>query len=154
MLVSLPFSCSPVPHCVLTQPVYILGCQCHLVRLILRLVLAYLVSSKGPVVCLPGSCQPGSCLFLAFACGSALCLPPDFSSEGDLSFLPLFGLFPCLSLQRPCALFMFLQSSCETGLYEVESPGPLSQTDHKLRRNVQPFISVLSSKHTPTTSPL
>ena len=81
------------------------------------LVLAYLVSSKGPVVCLPGSCQPGFCLFLDFACGSALCLLPDFSSEGDLSFLPLFGLFPCLSLQRPWALFVFLQSSCETRLY-------------------------------------
>ena len=34
-----------------------------------------------------------------------------------LSFLPLFGLLPCLSLQRPCALFVFLQSSCETRLY-------------------------------------
>ncbi|CAL8253845.1 unnamed protein product [Arctogadus glacialis] len=52
------------------------------------------VSSKGPVVCLPGSCQPGSCLFLAFACGSALCLLPDFSSE-------VFGLDPsqCLAVQ-------------------------------------------------------
>ena len=155
VLVSRPFSCSPVPHCVLTtQPIYILGCQCHLVRLILRLVLAYLVRSKGPAVCLPGSCRPGSslpgsclsgsCLFLAFA----LCLLPD-SSEADLSFLPLFGLFPRLSLQRPWALFVFLQSSCETGLYVVEFPGPLSQTDHKLRRNVQPFISVLSSQDTP-----
>ena len=71
------------------------------------LVLAYLVSSKGPVVCLPGSCQPGFCLFLDFACGSALCLLPDFSSE-DFSSCLFFLCLDCYPVSVYSGLVPFL----------------------------------------------